>query len=111
MAIKANLSIDQGADFITTLNVTDDDGLPMDLTGYSGEAQMRKHYTSLTYYSFAVSVVSPAINGEVSLSLSANATNAIPAGRYVYDCELTSGTGKKSRLVEGIVTINPQVTR
>lgn len=111
MAIKANLSIDQGADFITTLNVTDDDGLPMDLTGYSGEAQMRKHYTSVTYYTFSVTIPSPTINGEVSLSLSANATNDIPAGRYVYDCEIVSPAGKKSRLVEGIVTINPQVTR
>ena len=110
MAIKANLSIDQGADFITTLNVTNDDGDPMNLTGYTGEAQMRKHYTSLTYYSFDVTIPTPP-NGEVSLSLTANATNSIPAGRYVYDCELTSGAGKKSRLVEGIVTINPQVTR
>lgn len=110
MAIKANLIIDQGADFETRINVTDDYNAAINLTGYSGVAQMRKHYTSLTYYSFTVQANSA--NGEVVLSLSANASNNIPAGRYVYDCELTdSATGKKSRLVEGIVTITPQVTR
>ena len=32
-------------------------------------------------------------------------------GRYVYDCELTSSGNTVSRLVEGIVTVTPQVTR
>jgi hypothetical protein len=110
MAIKANLLIDQGADFATTINVTDDDGGAIDLTNYTGEAQMRKHYTSSTYYSFDVSMGGS--SGEVTLSLSSNTTDSITPGRYVYDCELTDIiTGIKSRLVEGIVTITPQVTR
>ena len=109
MAIKANLIIDQGADFTTTINVTDDDDNVIDLTGYSGTAQMRKHYTSVTSYSFTVTVYSQ--TGEVTLGLSANTTNSITPGRYVYDCELLDGNGKTSRLIEGIVTITPQVTR
>ena len=109
MAIKANLIVDQGADFVTSITVTDDNGEVIDLTGYTGAAQMRKHYTSVTYYSFTVDIT--ANHGEVTLSLTANSSNNIPAGRYVYDCELTDSNGKKSRLVEGIVTITPQVTR
>jgi hypothetical protein len=108
MAVKANLLIDQGVDFTTTVNVTDDYGDPIDLTGYSGAAQIRKHYTSLTAYSFTVEVNS---TGDVHLTLSANTSNTIPAGRYVYDCELTDSSNKKSRIVEGIVTVTPQVTR
>lgn len=109
MAIKANLILDQGADYVTTLNVTDDDGNAIDLTGYTGAAQMRRHYTSVTAYNFTVTI--NASQGTVNLSLTANTSNTIPAGRYVYDCELTDNTGKKSRLVEGIVTVTPQVTR
>lgn len=109
MAIKANLVIDQGADFVTTINVTDDEGDPVDLTGYSGASQFRKHYTSITAYSFIVAANTS--NGMVTLSMNAETSNTIPAGRYVYDCELTDQNGKKSRLVEGIVTITPQVTR
>lgn len=108
MAIKANLIIDQGTDYSTTINVTDDFDETIDLSGYSGVAQMRKHYTSVSYYSFDVATNA---QGEVILSMSANTTNNIPAGRYVYDCELTDSFGKKSRLVEGIATITPQVTR
>lgn len=109
MAIKANLIIDQGASYSTSINVTDDDDNIIDLTGYTAVAQMRKHYTSVTYYSFDVTVNGS--QGDVVLSMSANATNIIPAGRYVYDCELTDTTGNRSRLVEGIVTVTPQVTR
>lgn len=109
MAIKGNLVIDQGASFETNINVTDDDGIIVDLTGYTGVAQMRKHYTSLQYYSFTVTIDAP--NGIVSLSMDSNTTNTIAAGRYVYDCELTSSNNVRSRLVEGIVTVTPQVTR
>ena len=109
MAIKANLIVDQGADYVTTLTVTDDDGDVIDLTGFTGAAQMRKHYTSVTSYAFTVTI--NAGQGTVDLSITANTSNTIPAGRYVYDCELTDSNGKKSRLVEGIVTITPQVTR
>lgn len=109
MAIKANLIIDQGANFETSINVTDDYDNAVDLTGYTGAAQMRKHYTSITYYTFNVAI--DAISGVVTLSMDANTTNSIAAGRYVYDCELTDTSNVRSRLVEGIVTVTPQVTR
>ena len=32
-------------------------------------------------------------------------------GRYVYDVELTNSSNTRSRLVEGIATITPEVTR
>lgn len=108
MATKANLVIDQGATFTTTISITDDDGNIIDLTGYTGAAQIRKHYTSLTAVNFAVSVNEA--NGEVTLSLTASQTGNIVAGRYVYDCELTR-SGTVSRVLEGIVTVTPQVTR
>ncbi len=109
MAIKANLIIDQGTDYETSINVTGDDDNIIDLTGYVGASQMRKHYTSVTRYNFNVTIQGP--EGIVTLSMSANTTNSIPAGRYVYDCELVDPLGKTSRLVEGIVTITPNVTR
>jgi hypothetical protein len=99
MAIKANIVIDQGSDFSTEISVTDDNGDPVNLTGYSAAAQMRKHYTSATAISF------------VALSMNAATSSNVTAGRYVYDCEITSSSNVVSRLVEGIVTVTPQVTR
>jgi hypothetical protein len=109
MALKANITIDQGTSFSTTIDVTDEDGNIVDLTGFTGAAQMRKHYTSTAQTAFTVSIT--ANTGAVSLSLSANVTNTIAAGRYVYDCELTDNIGTVSRLIEGIVTVTPGVTR
>ena len=108
MAFKANITIDQGTDFSTSIDVIDDNGDIVDLAGYTGAAQLRKHYTS-TATNFTVSIT--ASSGLVTLSMNAATTNAIAAGRYVYDCELTDGSGVVSRIVEGIVTITPGVTR
>jgi len=108
MAIKGNLVIDQGASFETTINVTDDDDEPVNLAGYTGAAQLRKHYTSLTSTAFTVAVNGAA--GEVTLSMTANTTANIAAGRYVYDCEITNGS-VVTRIIEGLVTVTPQVTR
>jgi len=108
MATKANLLIDQGSDFSTTVNITDNDGNGIDLTGYTGAAQMRKHYTSSNAVTFSVSI-NPGL-GAVTLSLTNTQTANIVAGRYVYDCELTTGN-TVSRVLEGIVTVTPQVTR
>lgn len=109
MATKANLKIDQGADYSTSITLTDDDGEIITLNGYTGQGQIRKYYTSSTSYDFTVEVT--ANTGEITISLDANTSNNMAAGRYVYDVELTNDSGVISRVLEGIVTINPNVTR
>lgn len=109
MASKANLIIDQGTTFSTNLNLTDEYGDNLDLTSYSASSQMRKWYTS----SNATATFTATVNTElatITLSLTANQTGDIVAGRYVYDVEIDNGT-TVSRVVEGMVTVTPQVTR
>lgn len=110
MSIKVNLVVDQGTDYTVTIPLKEANGAFTDLTGMTGAAQMRKSYSASKYYTITVGFGARA-NGELILSMSANTTNAIPAGRYVYDCELVNSSGKKSRAIEGIVTVTPQVTR
>jgi uncharacterized cupin superfamily protein len=108
MATKANLVIDQGTTFSTIITVADVEGVALDLSNYTGAAQMRKHYSSSNSFSFTIYVAN---TGTVTLSMSANTTANITSGRYVYDCEITSNTGVVSRIAEGIVTVTPEVTR
>ena len=108
MATKANLSIDQGADFTTTITLSED-GVGADLTGYTGAGQIRKYYTSSTSVDFEVTT--SVQDSTVTLQLTSNTTNSMVAGRYVYDVELTNDSGIVSRVMEGIVTVNPGVTR
>ena len=109
MATKANLVIDQGSDYYVTLHLTDENGDIINLLNYTANSQIRKWYTSLN----TAAVFTTSINissGEIELSLNANQTSNLVSGRYVYDVELTNN-GIVSRIVEGIVTVNPQVTK
>jgi len=109
MATKANLVIDQGTTFSTTLTLTDENGDLINLSGYISNCQIRKHYTSST-----ATTVNTSINTEssvITLSLNADETSNIVAGRYVYDVEITSSANVTSRIVEGIVTVTLEVTK
>ena len=109
MAVYANLTVDQGTDFSSSVDVTDADGDPVSLTGYSVAGQIRKHYNSSTKVDFTATV-SNATAGIISLSLSAATTNAMKAGRYVYDVEIDL-SGTKTRVLEGQLEVTPGVTR
>ena len=111
MAIISNLIIDQGATFTADIDVTDSDGNILVLTGYTAAGQMRKTYASSSATNFTASIQS-ASNGTVRISLSATQTNALKAGRYVYDVEITkTSTSEVTRVVEGQVEVTPGVTR
>jgi len=109
MAIKANIVIDQGTDFSATIDVTDSNDDPFDLTNFTPAAQMRKSYASETAYDFTVVDNGP--QGQINLSMPSELTNTIAPGRYLYDVEITSNAGNVSRVVEGIVTVTPGITR
>ena len=110
MAGFAELTLEQGADFTTTVTVNGSDGSPTNLLNYTAAAQMRKSYYSTTANNFTVTV-SNAANGELTMAMSAANTANLTPGRAVYDLLITSPTNVKTRVVEGIVTILPSVTR
>ena len=111
MAVLSNLSIDQGSDFSAEIVVEDSSGDVANLTGYTGAGQIRKTYTSSTKVDFGV-VVTNATAGLLTLTLANTVTNAMKAGRYVYDVEVRVGvSGDITRVVEGQVEITPGVTR
>ena len=109
MATKANIVIDQGATFSTDITLLDDNGDTLNLSGYTVESQVRKWYTSATPAAVFTASINNSI-GVITLDLTANQTSNLVAGRYVYDVEINDGTSI-SRVVEGIITVTPQVTR
>jgi hypothetical protein len=111
MAIISNIIIDQGSTFQADIDVTDSAGDALNLTGYTVAGQMRKTYSSTTATNFTGQVQS-VTGGTVRISLSATETNALKAGRYVYDTEITkTATGEVTRVIEGQVDVTPGVTR
>jgi hypothetical protein len=111
MAQFVELDLDQGTDFSFNLDLTKDDGSVVDVTDYSFSSSLRKSfYSTTTTASFVVEIIDAA-NGSVNLSLTAATTANIKAGRYLFDVKQTDDSNVKTRLMEGIVTVNPQVTK
>jgi hypothetical protein len=111
-AATYDLVIDQGSDFAIDLTITEA-GSAKDLTGYSGRAQIRStHAASSVTASFTCSIVGSASAGILKLELPSATTTSMAAGRYVYDLEIHTGSDAiVKRLIQGSVTINPEVTR
>ena len=104
-----NIYIDQGTTFSFTIAVADQFGDPKDLTDYTAASQMRKSFYTNTAIDFTADISSP-LDGEVTISFTAEETSEIKAGRYVYDIEVVSDE-ETIRVLEGIVVVNPEVTK
>ena len=111
MAVYANISIDQGSTFSSTITVEGSDGLIFNLSGYTVRGQIRKNYSSTSFTAFTATVLR-AVNGTITVSLTAQQTLALAAGRYRYDVEVVqTSTGNVTRVVEGQVEISAGVTK
>ena len=110
MAVFANLYIDQGSTFTSTVTVEDVNDNLVSITNYTTRGQIRKSYTSTTATNFTTAITD-ATNGEFTIALSRTQTGALKAGRYVYDVEVISPTGTVTRVVEGQITVNSRVTQ
>ncbi len=107
MAQKANITIDQGTTFSSGIDLLDGNDEPVNVTSYTARGQIRKHYSSSNSVSFTTTLS----NGSLVISLTANQTANMVAGRYVYDIELVDPSNTVLRILEGIVTVTPEVTR
>lgn len=111
MAGYAELIIDQGTTFNTIITIADETtGEAVNVAGYSFASQVRKSYYSVNATANMICTVNDAANGNLSISMSNTTTGGISPGRYVYDVRMADTNGNVTRVVEGIITITPQVT-
>lgn len=113
MAARANLFIEQGSTFVSDVTVKDIDGSAFDLTGHTASAKMALGYASTrTRVTISTEVNSDPTTGIITLSLSADQTKVLDApARYVYDVEiLKTSDSTVTRVIEGIISVSPNVT-
>jgi hypothetical protein len=108
-----DISIEQGTSWQTAWPITDEDGDPVDLTGYTANAQVRtrprdtvilhewdsEDDTILLTDSAVTLVVEPATSAAWTWKMG------------LYDIFITSGIGEVSRVSNGTVRVVKQVTR
>jgi len=109
MSGKYNIVAKQGATY--NLNFTvETDGVAWNLSTYTFAMQVRRSTASTTTLLNLTSATKNS-SGEVSVTVSATTMNGVPAGRWVYDIELTSAGGQVTRILEGRFIVTPQVTQ
>ena len=112
MAAYVELYMDQGATFNNTINLTDDlTNAKVNIYGYTVRSQMRRSYYSTSPSANIVCTITDAANGAVLMSMTAANTSSIRPGRYLFDVETVDTNGVTSRILEGIITVTPEVTR
>jgi hypothetical protein len=110
LAAYSEITIEQGATFSTTVDVTDAYNQAINLSSYTASSMMRKSYYTSSYNTITA-IITGASNGEITLSMTAANTSNLTPGRYVYDLVINNGANTITRVVEGIVTVLPSVTR
>jgi hypothetical protein len=109
MSGKYNIVAEQGATF--NLNFTVQiDGVPLNLTGYTFAMQVRRSTSATTTLLNLTSATMTSV-GHVSATVSATTMATVPAGRWVYDIELTSSGAEVTRILEGRFIVTPEVTQ
>jgi hypothetical protein len=88
---------------------------PVDLTGYTAKMQVRATKADTKVILELTSLLGGGITlggalGTIDLDLNAGYTRWVPAGRFVYDLEMTNGA-TVTRLIEGAFVVSGEVTR
>jgi hypothetical protein len=105
-----NFTLDQGATFNRQLTIKENNS-PLNLTGYTGAIQLRSSYDASTVALSVTVAVTNATQGILTISASSSSTTALTEGIYVYDLEITNSSGTVTRLLQGQITVSPEVTR
>ncbi len=112
MAAYIELVIDQGTTFNNIINITDDvTNAAVNVSGYSFESQIRRSYYSANITANIICTITNASNGQVTMNMTAANTANIKPGRYVFDVKSIDTFDVVNRILEGIITINPSVTK
>jgi hypothetical protein len=109
MSGKYNIVAEQGATFNLNFRV-ETDGTPWNLTGYTFAMQVRRSSAATTTLLDITSATMTSV-GHVSVTVSAATMADVPAGRWVYDIELTSSGAEVTRILEGRFIVTAEVTQ
>lgn len=113
---KYDILIEQGATFQEVYTLRDVNKALINLTGYTGEMQIRETVDSTstlassTGTSPTITVTLGGAAGTITVSMTSAATAALSFDKAVYDLEITLGS-VVTRLLEGVVTLSREVTR
>ena len=114
MAFSYNLIVNQGETFERTFTYKAGGNL-VDLSTHTGRMQIRNSYDSpnpLIDLTSGAGDITLDATGKIVITIASSVTTALTApDTGVYDLEIVTSGGAVTRLVQGNVSITPEVTR
>ena len=106
-AYVSNIVVDVGANFDQSFNLETNANAPMNLTGFTGAAKLKKSAMSLTTAAHFVVSFPDVLQGQLKISLGSTSTRSLDQGRYMFDVLVDKG-GTTYPLASGnVMVINP----
>jgi hypothetical protein len=90
------------------VTIKDSQGNPFDLTNSTPAASMKADYSDRSSIPF--SCTTTGVPGQVRIFLSSAVTKELLPASYIWDFQLTSGTGESRTYLAGDVTVYDEVT-
>jgi hypothetical protein len=110
-AATYNLTVDRASTWSMALTLKDPSGAVINITGGTFTGQVRTSYTDAVTATFTIAAISPATNGQASMTLPASETLKLkPGDSYEYDVFLALG-GVTTKLLQGTLECRPNITR
>jgi len=108
MASRANIYIDKGTDFRTTIELFDEDDQELFHSTYNFYSGMKKLYSDAS--PVATFSIEKTANNDVTIILSDTQTAALKPGKYQYDVIMEKTTGELTKIVEGLAIVVDTIT-
>jgi len=113
-----DLVIEQGVTFGMTITVKDSTGTVINITGYTFRGKIKESAQDVSATEDFTCTITDAVNGVFTVGLTAAETAALAAtgdtydeySSYVYDIEMVSATSEVTRLLNGAISVSPEVT-
>lgn len=80
---KLDLYASQGHSFLAKIYLKNQDGTPMDITGYDVSSQIKQYEGTATVFPSTVEIIN-AVEGQIQLTMSEEQTALMYASRYLY---------------------------
>lgn len=112
--MRMDFTYPQGTDYTLNVTVKDSAGVTTDLTGYTVRGQARPSYDGSLSFQFVCTLLSQITNtGQFAAAIPKTAITSVLSDQQslVYDIEIESSSGTVTRVLEGVITVTPEVTR
>jgi len=111
MTTKANLYVDQGVDYLISLDLFTNDGQEFFADDKTFYCDVKKVFSETKSFSMEARVVTTdELTNNLELFISTETTRNVAPGKYTYDVLMVSSNGGVSKILEGLMTIIPTNT-